>query len=127
MPDLKDLCNARFALLEEIKAMQDKLADVDHQILVEMQQSGIKEVYSDSGLGVQWANGSTKYDFGKAAYAYLRNKGLLEAFRPEPKLTKGALEAAVKDGVLSEADYGEVWKHCTVEQGAYTLRKVVAK
>ena len=113
------------ALTAQMEALQGLIADVDHAIMTDLLQSGEKRAFGSEGLGYALYS-VTRYDFGKEAYRYLEEKGLLDRFVAEPKITRGKLDTLLKEGALTPVDMAALAPHTHVEQSPYSLRKVSA-
>lgn len=124
--DLSFLIDKHYQLVCDKEALEREIKDVAHEITCKLLESGQQQSYGNQGIGYALTS-TTRYDFGKAAYRYLEDKGLLSHFVPEPKITKAKLEALQKEGVLTYADLAAIETYTVVEQSPYALRKVVQK
>jgi len=122
----QQLIDRRQSIIQEIEALTQKQAELDHEIMCGLLDSGEKQAFGSEGLGVALFS-TTRYSFGKMADAYLSDKGILEHFRPEPKITKTKLDELLKEGVIDYNDLAEIDKWKTTEQSPYSLKKVVDK
>ena len=123
---IQDLVDRRYALLQQIDELKRQDDDLVHEIACKLLEAGEKQAYGSNGIGYALTS-TTKYDFGKAAYRYLEEKGLIAHFTPAPKITKTKLDSLIKEGDLTYGDMAEIEKYMTIEQSPYSLRKVAAK
>ncbi len=123
---LTELIDQRQRLLAEIDEREQALKVLDHDIMFNLLESGEKQAFGTDKTGVALTS-TTRYEYSQPVYRYLDSKGLLPNFAVEPKVTKGKLDALLKEGVLSYADMAEIEKHTIVEQSPYALRRVVPK
>lgn len=125
-PTVTELIDRRYELEREKEALEREIADLTHDIAARLLQAGEKQAFGSQGIGYALTS-TTRYDFGKAAYRYLEDKGLLGHFVAPPKITKGKLDALLKEEVLSYADMAAMEPFITVEQSPYSLRKIAEK
>lgn len=123
---LTELIDQRQKLLAEIDEREQALKALDHDIMSKLLESGEKQAFGTDKTGVGLTC-KTDYKYGKQVYSYLKDRGLAEHFTPEPKVTKGKLDALLKDGLLNYKDMAVIEKWTTVEQSPYALRRVVPK
>jgi hypothetical protein len=121
--ELIDLKNANLAAIEDLKKIDEEYT---HNIAAMLLEAGEKQAYGSDGLGFQLFT-TTRYEFGKAAYIFMEQKGLLDRFIGEPKITKTKIDALMKDGELTYADMAEIEKWMDIQQSPYSLKKVVDK
>ncbi len=122
---ISGLIDQKHALLETIKGIQEKIDELDHQIMSHLIESGDKQVLGSDGTGYALTS-TTRYQYGPKVLQLIKAKGLLEYFQ-KPSITRSMLELMRKQDRLTYQDLAEIERWTIVEQSPYSLRRVVPK
>ena len=123
---ISELIDKRYALLQSIEELQRQDAELSSEIMHRLLEAGAKQAFGEQGIGYAITS-TTRYEFGKAAYRYLEDKGLTHHFVAPPKITKSKIEALIKEGELTYSDMAAIEKNIVIDQSPYSLRKIAEK
>ncbi len=123
MPSITEKVQARAALKQFIDEQTQRLKELDLEIIHDMRELEVKEVYAPDGGGYSMT-ASVTYKWPPESYRLLEAYGLSDHFRSKPTITKGGLEQLFKDGVISSKEYGELMGQVIATEGTCSLRRV---